>query len=126
MPADLLPRRRALVVEDEGLVAMLVEDMLLDLGWEVAAVATRLDDAVQAAGRDGIDVAVLDVNLGGTMSYPAADVLLARGIPFVFASGYGRQGLDSAYRGVPTVSKPFDAESLRRALLDALGGGAGT
>lgn len=116
-----VPYRRALVIEDEGVVAMLVEDMLLELGWDVAAVAGRLDHAMEEAGRGGFDFAVLDLNLDGCMSYPVADVLRARGIPFVFASGYGRRGLDDGYRDVPLVQKPFDAQALRQAVLEALG-----
>ena len=82
-------RLRVFIVEDEGLVAMLIEDMLTDLGHEIAAVAARMEDALRDAKTGSFDFALLDVNLDGTPSYPIADILKARGIPFVFATGYG-------------------------------------
>ena len=113
MTADA-PRRRILVVEDEVMVAMLVEDILLDLGCELAGLATRLDDALRLARQAEIDLALLDVNLDGKPSYPVAEVLRARGIPFVFATGYGERGIDPAFAAVPTLAKPFQHEDLAR------------
>lgn len=98
--------RRVLLVEDESLVAMLAEDMLLELGCEVV-VAMRLEQALAQARSQSLDLAVLDVNLGENSSYPVADLLFERGIPFVFATGYGVAGLDTAYRGVPVMQKPY-------------------
>lgn len=88
---SLLEGRRVLLVEDESLVAMLAEDMLLDLGCEVV-VAMRLDKAVDHVRTGNFDLAVLDVNLGDARSYPVADLLLERCTPFLFATGYGTQG----------------------------------
>ena len=86
-------RRRVLVVEDEILIGMLLEDMLGELGYAIAATASRVDEAA-ALARDGeFDAAILDVNLNGQDVYPVADILAARGIPFVFATGYGERGL---------------------------------
>ena len=113
MTADA-PRRRILVVEDEVMVAMLVEDILLDLGCELAGLATRLDDALRLARQAEIDLALLDVNLDGRPSYPVAEVLRARGIPFVFATGYGERGIDPAFAAAPTLAKPFQHEDLAR------------
>ena len=76
------PGRRVLLVEDEAMIAMLLEDMLEDLGHELVRVANRLEDAVAAAGTEAIDLAILDLNLGGVLTYPAADALAERGIPF--------------------------------------------
>jgi CheY-like chemotaxis protein len=76
------PGRRVLLVEDEAMIAMLLEDMLEDLGHELVRVANRLEDAVAAAGTEAIDLAILDLNLGGAPTYPAADALAERGIPF--------------------------------------------
>ncbi len=86
------PGRRILLVEDEGMIAMLIEDMLGDLGHELVRVANRLEDAIAAARNESIDLAILDLNLSGVLTYPAADVLMERGIPFIFATGYGSAG----------------------------------
>ena len=111
----LLVGRRVLLVEDESLVAMLAEDMLLDLGCEVA-IAMRFDKALGYARSEAFDLAVLDVNLGDARSYPIADVLFERGTPFLFATGYGAQGLDVAYQGVPVLQKPYQAAPLEHLL----------
>ncbi|HEX2216475.1 MAG TPA: response regulator [Xanthobacteraceae bacterium] len=108
--------RRVLVVEDEILIGMLLEDMLGDLGYEVAATASRVDEAVKLAHEVSVDAAILDVNLNGQDVYPVAEVLAARGIPFVFATGYGERGLPQAYHERPTLPKPFQQETLGRKL----------
>ncbi|MDP4026961.1 response regulator [Methylobacterium sp. NEAU 140] len=111
----LLFGRRVLLVEDESLVAMLAEDMLLDLGCEVV-VAMRLDKALAHARAEAFDLAVLDVNLGDARSYPVADLLFERCTPFLFATGYGRQGLEPAYQDVPVLQKPYQAAPLEHLL----------
>lgn len=116
---SLLEGRRVLLVEDESLVAMMVEDMLLDLGCEVV-VAMRLDKALAYAGSETFDFAVLDVNLGETRSYPVADLLCERCTPFLFATGYGHQGLDADYRGAPVLQKPYQVEPLQHLLTHLL------
>lgn len=113
-------RRRALVVEDEALVAMLIEDVLLDLDWDVVAIAAQLEHAMDAATHEAFDVAILDVNLAGTMTYPVAGVLRDRGTPFIFVTGYGRDGIDPDYAGHPVLQKPFRREDLAAALSLAL------
>ncbi|KMO40617.1 sensory transduction regulatory protein [Methylobacterium tarhaniae] len=110
---------RVLLVEDESLVAMLAEDMLLDLGCEVT-VTMRLDQALARAQEQAFDLAVLDVNLGDARSYPVADLLRARGVPFLFATGYGRQGVDPAYQAAPVMQKPYQASQLERLLTHLL------
>jgi CheY-like chemotaxis protein len=110
------PGRRILLVEDEGMIAMLVGDMLEDLGHELVRVANRLEEAIAAARNEAIDLAILDLNLGGVLTYPAADVLVERGVPFIFATGYGSAGLKEAYSGWPTLQKPFDTEALGQAI----------
>ncbi len=112
--------RRVLLVEDETMIAMLVEDMLEDLGHDLATVATGLEEALAAARSETIDVAILDLNLGGVLTYPVADVLQARGVPFIFATGYGSSGLGEAYTDWPTLQKPFNQEALGRAIAAAL------
>ncbi|MFO1081463.1 MAG: response regulator [Reyranellaceae bacterium] len=113
---------RVLVVEDEVLVAMLIEDMLRELGCEVVALSGTLDDALRRAQADDLDVAVLDVNLNGRQSLPVADALRVRGLPFLFATGYGRKILGVAYDGVPVLQKPFGRDELRGALAKVLPG----
>lgn len=111
--------RRVLVVEDEVIVGMLVEDMLQELGYEVVALSTHLDQAIELALSSNIDFAVLDLNLNGQPSYAVADVLRRRGLPFIFATGYGAKVLVPPYVGTPTLQKPFHLDDLRRILADA-------
>jgi CheY-like chemotaxis protein len=109
-------QRRVLVVEDEYLIRMLLEDMLDELGYGVAAAVGTIAEASQIA-RDGeFSAAILDVNLDGQEIYPVADILAERGLPFVFVTGYGERSLPAAYRGRPALQKPFQAEQLKTAL----------
>jgi CheY-like chemotaxis protein len=114
------PGKRILVVEDELMIRMLLEDMLGELGYTIAAEAARLDEALDAARNVAFDVAILDVNLNGQTIAPVAEALVARGTPFVFATGYGERGLPEAYRDRPTLKKPFQMDGLSRALQSAL------
>ena len=113
---------RILVVEDEMTIAFMIEDMLVELGHEVVELAMRLPQAVEAAKRVDIDLAILDVNLDGHRSFPVADILIARGIPFAFATGYGAAGLDEAYRRRPVLAKPFLFEDLRQMVAEITAG----
>jgi CheY-like chemotaxis protein len=108
--------RRILVVEDELLIGMLLEDMLVDLGYEVAATASSFDDALQLAREGEFDGAILDVNVNGQEIFPVADVLAGRQIPFLFATGYGERGLPPAFQERPTLQKPFQQEALEAKL----------
>lgn len=103
---------RVLVVEDEMIVTMLLEDLLAELGHTVTATASHLEDAVRLAEVGGFDLAMLDLNINGKQTFPVAEVLRARGVPFVFATGYGEAGLPEAWRGTPTLQKPFMGEDL--------------
>jgi CheY-like chemotaxis protein len=109
-------RRRVLVIEDEVIVGMLLEDMLEELGCEVAATSTHIEEALQLARALDIDLAILDINLGGKQSFPVADVLKSRGVPFMFATGYGAHILKPLYSGTPTLQKPFQLDDLQRML----------
>jgi CheY-like chemotaxis protein len=111
---------KALVVEDEAGVALLIEDMLTELGCEITAMAALLPRACQLAQSAVVDFAVLDVNLNGLPVFPVADILRERGIPFVFSTGYGANGLPNQYKNQPLVTKPFALENLERQLLIAL------
>ena len=112
---------RALVVEDEILVAMYIEDLLTDLGFEVVALGTDLDQAMPVAREGAFDFAVLDVNLNGRASFPIAEVLRERQIPFLFASGYGSKGLLDRWRDAVRIQKPFRGEDLAAAIRLATG-----
>ncbi len=113
---------RVLVVEDETLVAMLLEDMLGDLGCEVVATASRIAHAVELA-RDPaqtFDAAILDVNVAGESITPVAQALSERPTPFVFATGYGESGVPEAFRGRPVLQKPFSIADVQIRLREAV------
>ena len=112
--------RRVLVVEDDVMIRMLIEDMLSDLGFAVAAEAAKVHDALVAVKSTEVDVAILDVNLSGETTGPVAEALAARGTPFVFATGYGEHTLPEQFRDRPLLKKPFQIESLKRMLDTAL------
>ena len=110
---------RVLIVEDEALLIMLVEECLEELGCVVAGTATRLAQAMAMAQDIAADMAVLDINLNGELSYPVAELLLARKIPVVFATGYGTSGLPDGLKNAPVLAKPFRMSQLAAALADA-------
>ena len=120
MEAELPPGLRVLLVEDVPLVAMNIEAMLDALGCVVVAIAERVDEALRAVEREALDAAVLDVSLDGVPSFPVADALAARGVPFVFATGHGEAGLREDLRGRPALQKPFRMRQLAQALAGAL------
>jgi len=103
-----------LVVEDEAMVLMLVEDYLEELGCEAVGVASRLEDARTLA----LDVAVLDVSLAGRLSNPVVQALHARGVPVVFATGYGAKVLPPGLLKAAVLSELFQQERLAKALSD--------
>jgi CheY-like chemotaxis protein len=108
---------RVLIVEDEGVVALLIETMLEDFGCEIVASVANVERAAKVAGSADLDVAILDVNVAGQMVFPVADVLAKRGIPFVFSTGYGVAGLRSDFTDRPVLNKPYQLEDLRRVLV---------
>lgn len=115
-----LKDRRVFLVDDESMVLMLVEDMLFELGAASVETAMGIEEATRAAETAEVDVAVLDVNLSGHASYPVAERLRARGIPFLFATGYGSPGHERAWTGTVTVAKPFATQDLAKALVRVL------
>jgi DNA-binding response OmpR family regulator len=116
----LLNGLTVLVVEDEALISFLVEDMLQDLGCSTVWHATGACEALSMLRNRRPDAAVIDVNLGGQLGYPLAVYLDAAAIPFVFATGYGRNGIPSHWGRRPIVHKPFGARALAAALGSAL------
>lgn len=111
---------KVLVVEDDAIIAMMVEDMLSDLGCVIVATAGKLEPALALAETLSFDLAMLDVNLNGKESFPIAEVLTRRGVPFVFATGYGARVTASRYRDAPTLQKPYDQKQLAGAIATAL------
>lgn len=112
---------RALIVEDELLLLMDLEYTLTDLGYQIAGKASNLSRGQALARELEIDVAVLDVNLSGLNSSPIADELSARGVPFLFASGYTESSIPERYRACTRIAKPYETITLRRALQQVLG-----
>lgn len=124
LPADhglRLGAPRVLVVEDEMTVAMLIEDMVGELAYEVAGVVPRLEDAMRLLDSDSFDLAMLDVHLNGKTVFPFAEALQEREIPFLFATAYGARGLPEEFRDQPVLQKPFGPVELRRALMELSG-----
>jgi CheY-like chemotaxis protein len=112
---------RIFVVEDETLVLFGLDDALSDLGCEVVGQATRLEQAMTMAGALGsVDAAILDVNIGGTTVFPVAEILKERGVPLVFATGYGRAGLPPEWQSHAVIVKPYSAQDIERALAPLL------
>ena len=106
-------KKRVFIVEDEWLLATLLEEMLLELGHTVFAVASKLKDGLRMAEQGDFDFAILDVSLQGERSLAIADILDARGLPYAFATGYGLAGVEVA-RHAPVLPKPYGIEDLRR------------
>ena len=115
-----LSGRRVLVVEDEMIVAWLLQDMLADLGCAVVGPAARVAQALAMIEAEAIDAAVLDVNLNGQKSYPVADALAARGVPFVFSTGYETESLPNDYQSLRLLQKPFKRSELGDTLAQLL------
>lgn len=118
MTGDLGQGRSVLVVEDEAIIAMLVEDMLADLGHTVAATVGNLEKALEVAKSLAADFAILDLNLHGKPTYEVAEALRGRGIPVIFATGAG--SVDPAWAHAQVVQKPFQIEALEAAIKAAL------
>jgi len=112
--------KRVLVVEDEAMICMMLEEFLGDLGCRVVATASHMQDGRRKAEHMEIDLAVLDINLDGELSYPIAQTLMDRAIPFVFSTGYGRSGVPPTFKNVFVLVKPFGVEELREGLIRAI------
>ena len=111
-----LQGKKVLIVEDEALITMLLEDILEDTECRIVGPAMNLRQALDLARSAEIDLAVLDVNLNGEPSFPVAAVLRSRGVPLVFSSGYGSQGLPPEWQDRPTLPKPFTSDEVIDAL----------
>ncbi len=106
------PALRVLIVEDDAAVAEALADMVTDLGHRVVATERSRDAALDAAAQVEADIAILDINLGGRPAFPVADRLQARGVPVIFATGFGILELTGKYADAPLLKKPFDSAAL--------------
>ncbi|NGN45054.1 response regulator [Mesorhizobium sp. CGMCC 1.15528] len=118
----LLSGRQVLVVEDEMLVLIMIEDMLADLGCELVVAAATVKQALAAIDAQVFDVAMLDMNLNGDNTYSVADALAARGVPFVFSTGYSGHEMRDGYRDRPLLKKPFMEKELAEIFAPLLSG----
>lgn len=109
---------RVLVVEDEGPIALMIEYMLEEMGCIIAGSVASVPDALECVNTGGFEFALLDVNLRGTSVEPVADALIKAGIPFAFASGYGRAGVPPHLQDRPVIRKPFTSADLEKILGD--------
>ncbi len=109
-----------LIVEDEVMIRMMVADMLEELGYTIAGEAGDINEAIRLAQSIEFDIAILDVNVNGQVISPVAEVIQRQKRPFVFATGYGAQGLPEPFRNRPTLQKPFQMEMLAQVLATTL------
>ncbi len=107
-------RPRVLLVEDEALVAMMIQETLIEFGFQVLGPVSTASEALAAARERSIDAAVLDINLGDGLVYTVAEILAERGVPFVFVTGYDADSVDARFTGIPILQKPIERESLQR------------
>ncbi len=108
--------KHVLVAEDEAIVAMMIEDTLTDMGFGVVGPFSHVKDAVDATRTNALSAAILDVNLGGQPVYEVAEHLVARNIPFIFMTGYGRENIDERFCEIPLLRKPVDLDQLKKSL----------
>lgn len=119
MPGDIdagATRRAVLLVEDEVMIRMMIADMLEELGYTIAGEAGDIDEAVRLVQATDFDIAILDVNVNGKVISPVAEAVQLRGRPFIFATGYGAEGVPIKFRDRPTIQKPFQMETLARTI----------
>jgi DNA-binding response OmpR family regulator len=114
------PRRRVLIVEDEPVLAFALEELLVESGFAIAGVATRLETALVIIGSGVCDGAILDTNLAGESVDPAASALAGRGLPFIILSGYSPDQQHGAFSGALRLQKPCRPERLIQALRSIL------
>ncbi len=110
---------RVLLVEDETLVAMMIQECLVEFGYQVVGPICTASEAAAKAKDGHFEAAVLDINLGDGTVYPIADILTARGVPFVFVTGYDADSVETRFRKTPILQKPIEREMLKRAFVVA-------
>lgn len=105
-------KSRILIVEDEPFIALTLEDMIDELGFVLAGTVSQIAEALDFIGREPVDCALLDVNLGSEKIDPVADLLAEKGCPFIFTTGYGRSGIPHQHAERPVLQKPFRMDDL--------------
>ena len=114
-------KSRILIVEDEPFIALTLEDMLEELGFALVGTVSSVSEALDIAGREQVDCALLDVNLGSEKIDPVADLLAQRGCLFIFTTGYGRSGIPAAHADRPVLQKPCRMDDLSAGFKTTLG-----
>jgi DNA-binding NtrC family response regulator len=104
---------RVLVLDDEPLIAMMLEDWLRELGHETIGPAASVAAALSLIQQHSPEVAILDLSINGELSYAVADALVERRVPFAFATGHGASALKPPHDGAPVLAKPFDFEAVK-------------
>jgi PAS domain S-box-containing protein len=115
---------RVLLVEDEALVAMMIQETMTEFGFQVIGPVSTASEALAAARNSQFEAAVLDINLGDGMVYTVAEILSKRGVPFVFVTGYDAESVDSRFTGVPVLQKPIERNMLQKVFLLGAGDAA--
>ena len=118
---EISEKKRILIVEDEPFIALTLEDMLDELGFALVCTVSHIAEALEVIGREAVDCALLDVNLGSEKIDPVADLLATRGCPFIFTTGYGASGIPAGHVGRPVLQKPFRMDDLAGTLAATLG-----
>ncbi len=116
MTATRPPGGSVFLVEDEVMIRMMVADMLEELGYTIAAETGEINEAIKLVQITDFDFAILDVNVNGKVISPVAELIKARNLPFIFATGYGSSGLPEEYRDRPALQKPFQLETLAKTI----------
>jgi|EndMetStandDraft_7_1072992.scaffolds.fasta_scaffold54977_1 DNA-binding response OmpR family regulator len=116
MVAGSETERRVLIVEDEMLIALMLQDMVADAGFAVEGIATSLLAGIDLARKADVHLAILDINLNGEEAYPIADILRARGVRLIFSTGYGAASLRPEYEFIPKLVKPYEQANLAAAI----------
>ena len=111
---------RVLLVEDEALVAMMIQDTLAEFGFQVIGPLSTASEALAAARESHFDAAVLDINLGDGLVYTVAEILGVRGVPFVFVTGYDVDSIDPRFSGIPILQKPIDRDVLQKIFMSSI------
>ena len=110
---------RFMILDDEVIVAMDLADMLRDLGHSVVVTANRVDQGLEFATNGNLDMAILDINVHGSVSFPIARILQSRSVPVIFASGYGERGLIDGFRDALVLTKPYGLAHLTKVVAKA-------
>ncbi len=117
MVPPILVGNRLLLAEDEALVALDIKDMLIELGFEVVGPYSKVREALAAVTNHNVDAAILDVNLGGELIYPVAERLMAKGVPFMFMTGYGAGAIDERFAHCQVLQKPIQRQALQNSFI---------